>query len=106
MLQWWSEEDLKILRALYPTAPKKEIIKALNFQYRKKTWTAIQKKASRLKIERLVANPGRPKKKPKNYLGKKQLLEFLGKDLTIDEIAIKLRSEPHIVRRYITKYGL
>ena len=106
MLQWWSEDDREILKKLYPSADKKEILSALNNEYRKKTWTAIQKEASRMGIKRLVNNPGRPKKKPKQFLGKNQLIKLLEKDLTIEEIALKLRSEPHIVRRYITKYGL
>ena len=64
----------------------------------------------RLKRLNIPSNPsiklGRPKKPPKQYLGKKQLAKILEKDLTIDEIAKKLKSEPHIVRRYIQKYGL
>jgi len=106
MLQWWSEEDREILKKLYPVATKSEILKSLNGKYRKKTWSAIQKEASRMKIKRKVVKPGRPKKKPKQYLGKKQLEELLQTDLTIDEIAEKLRSAPDIVRRYIYKYKL
>ena len=106
MLQWWSDEDREILKKLYPVATKEELLKALNSEYRKKTWTAIQKEASRLKIKREVQNPGRPKKKHKNYLGKNQLTELLKKNLTIDDIAKKLRTTPEIVRRYILKYGL
>ena len=106
MLQWWSDEDREILKKLYPSADKKEILFALNSEYRKKTWAAIQKEASRMGIRRLVNNPGRPKKKPKQFLGPKQLTALLEKNLTIEEIAKKLRTEPHIVRRYIKKYGL
>jgi hypothetical protein len=106
MLQWWSDEDRKILKQLYPTADKKEILSVLNSEYRKKTWIAIQKEASRMGIKRIVNNPGRPKKKPKQFLGQKQLALLLEKNLTIEEIAKKLRTEPHIVRRYIQKYGL
>mgnify|MGYP006312122137 CR=1 FL=1 len=47
-----------------------------------------------------------PKKKPKQYLGKKQLSALMEKDLTIPEIANKLRTTPDIVRRYIFKYRL
>src|SRR4030042_6014360 len=106
MLQWWSEEDREILKKLYPTATKEELLKALNGEYKHKTWVAIQKEASRLKIKREVQNLGRPKKKPKNFLGKNQLTELLKKDITIDEVAKKLRTTPEIVRRYIRKYGL
>ena|SRR4030042_2016700 len=108
MLQWWSDEDRKILKQLYPTATKEELLKALNGEYKRKTWTAIQKEASRLKIKRDIKfnKGGRPKKKPKQFLGQKQLASLLEKNLTIEEIAKKLRSEPHIVRRYIQKYGL
>lgn len=106
MLQWWSEEDRKILVKMYPDKSKEEILKVLNTEYKKKTWAAIQKEASRLNIKREIKSPGRPKKKPKNYLGKKQLTELLKKDITIDEIANKLRTTSDVVRRYILKYGL
>lgn len=106
MLQWWSDEDREILKKLYPSAEKKEILQALNLKTRTKTWSAIQKEASRLKIKREVISSGRPKKKPKRFLGKKQLSALLEKNLTIQEIADKLRAEPAIVRKYIHKYGL
>lgn len=108
MLQWWSDEDRETLKNLYPIATKEELLKALNGDYKQKTWTAIQKEASRLKIKRDVKynKGGRPKKKPKQFLGEKQLRAILEKNLTIDEIAKKLRTEPHIVRRFIQKYGL
>lgn len=108
MLHWWSDEDREILKKLYPDATKEEILKALNSEYKKKTWQAIQKEASRLKIKRDIKfnTGGRPKKKPKQFLGKNQLASLLEKNLTIEDIAKKLRTEPHIVRRYIQKYGL
>lgn len=108
MLQWWSDDDREILKKLYPEAPKEEILKALNSECRKKTWPAIQKEASRLKIKRdeKYKKLGRKKKKPRIHLGHKELAEILKKKYTIDEIANKLRTEPHIVRRYIQKYGL
>jgi len=101
---WWTDEENEILKKLYPkTLDKNDIIKTL----KNKSWYAIKKQADLLGVKREVRNPGgRKKKKPKQFLGKNQLKTFLEKDLTIDEIAIKLRSEPHIVRRYITKYGL
>ena len=79
MLQWWSEEDREILKKLYPIANKKEILSALNNKYRKKTWIAIQKEASRLNIKRdkKFKKLGRPKKKPKQFLGPKPLLSDL-----------------------------
>jgi hypothetical protein len=101
---WWTDEEKELLKQLYPqTLDKNDIIKAL----KNKSWYAIKKQAKEMGIKREVRNPGgRPKKKPKQYLGKKQLTEILRKDLTIDEIAKKLRAEPHIVRRYIQKYEL
>lgn len=101
---WWTDEQNEILKQLYPkTIDKKDIIKAL----KNKTWYAIKKQALLLGIIREVKNPGgRAKKKPKQFLGQKQLASLLEKNLTIDEIAKKLRTEPHIVRRYIQKYGL
>jgi hypothetical protein len=101
---WWTDEQNELLKQLYPnTIDKKEIIKAL----KNKTWYAIKKQAEFLGIKREIKNTGgRPQKKPKQFLGKNQLQILLQKDLTIEEIALKLRSEPHIVRRYITKYGL
>ena len=101
---WWTDEQKEILKKVYPSADKKEIIKAL----KPKTWYAIRKEAESLNLERdpEIKKGGRPKKPPKQFLGKNQLQILLEKDLTITEIATKLRSEPHIVRRYITKYGL
>jgi len=108
MLQWWSDEDRVVLKQLYPEAEKEEILKALNGQYKHKTWSAIQKEASRLKITRdsKFKRLGPPKKKLKTFLGKKQLSVLLAKDYDIDKIAQKLRADPDIVRRYIHKYEL
>ncbi len=101
---WWTDEENELLHQLYPkTIDKNDIIKAL----KNKSWYAIKKQADLLGIKREVRNPGgRKKKKPKQFLGKNQLQTLLEKDLTIEEISKKLRTEPHIVRRYITKYGL
>jgi hypothetical protein len=101
---WWTDEDNELLKKLYPnTIDKNDIIKAL----KNKTWYAIKKQADLLGIKREIKNTGgRPKKKPKQFLGERQLRALLEKDLTIEKIALKLRSEPHIVRRYIQKYGL
>lgn len=99
---WWTDEERKLLRNLYPDTEKKEIIRAL----KNKSWYACQKEAKRLGLQRQSSHAGRPKKKPKQYIGKRQLAELIETDLTIDEIAKKLRTEPDIVRRYIFKYNL
>ena len=101
---WWTPEENELLKQLYPkTLDKKDIIKAM----KNKTWYAIQKQAKELGIKREVENPGgRPKKEPKQFLGEKQLRQLLEKDLSIEDIAKKLRTETHIVRRFIQKYGL
>ena len=101
---WWTDEENELLKKLYPNAiDKNDIIKAL----KNKTWYAIKKQADLLGIKREIRNPGgRKKKKPKQFLGKNQLAEILKKKYTIEEIAKKLRTEPHIVRRFIQKYGL
>ena len=101
---WWTDEQKELLKKLYPSVDKKEILKTL----KPKTWYAIRKEAKNLNLKRdpEIKKGGRPKKKPKQFLGKNQLTKLLEKDLTIEEIATKLRSEPHIVRRYIIKYGL
>ena len=101
---WWTDEENELLKQLYPkTIDKNEIVKAL----KNKTWYAIKKQAEILNIKREVTNTGgRPKKKPKQFLGKNQLSLLLEKDLTIEEIAVKLRTEPHIVRKFIQKYGI
>src|SRR4030042_2612569 len=101
---WWTDEQNEILKQLYPkTIDKKNIIKAL----KNKSWYAIKKQSLLLGIKREVRNPGgKKKKKPKQFLGQNQLTSLLKKNLTIEEIAKKLRTEPHIVRRYIQKYGL
>jgi hypothetical protein len=100
---WWTPEQSEILKQLFPTKSKKEILKAL----KPKTWYAIEKKAKELSLKKEIKNPGgRPKKKLRQMLGKNELTELLRKDLTIDDIAKKLHSESHIVRRFIQKYGL
>jgi hypothetical protein len=101
---WWTDEENELLKQLYPkTIDKNDIIKAL----KNKSWYAIKKQADLLGIKRDVRNPGgRPKKKPRIHLGHKELAEILKKNLTIDEIAKKLRTTPDTVRRYIQKYGL
>ena len=107
MLHWWSDDDIEILKQMYPNAPKEEILKALNGKNRDKTWTAIQKRASKLGIRRHVKNPGRPKKKKRYFIGKRELENLLNNtNLTIDEIAKKLRTDPDIIRRAIRKYEL
>jgi hypothetical protein len=101
---WWTEQENETLQKLYSeTIDKNEIIKAL----KNKTWYAITKQAKELGLKREVINPGgRPKKKSRQVLGKNELTELLKKDLTIDEIAKKLRTKSHIVRRFIQKYGI
>lgn len=101
---WWTDEENELLKELYPTTiDKNDIIKAL----KNKSWYAIKKQATLLDIKREVENlGGRPKKKPRIHLGHKELAAILEKDLTIDEIAKKLRTTPETVRRYIQKYGL
>ena len=101
---WWTDQENELLKQLYPkTIDKNIIIKSL----KNKSWFAIKKQAELLGINREVKNPGgRPKKKLRQVLGKNELTELLRKDLTISDIAKKLRTEPHIVRRFIQKYGL
>lgn len=101
---WWTDQENELLKQIYPnTIDKNDIIKAL----KNKSWYAIKKQAELLGIKREVKNTGgRPKKKPKQFLGEKQLREILKTNLTIMEIAKKLRTEPDIVRKFIQKYGL
>lgn len=76
----------------------KEIARHFKCSYR-----TIYRRLERLNIP-LIQN--RPRKKPKQFLGKNQLTLLLRKNLTIEQIAQKLRTEPYIVRRFIQKYGL
>ena len=99
---WWTDEQRELLKQIYPNGSKKDLLKAL----KPKSWYAIYKEAKSLGLTRKPPNMGRPKKKPKQFLGEKQLASLLEKNLTIEEIAKKLRTEPYIVRRYIQKYGL
>lgn len=92
--------------------PKEELIEL--YQIKKKSINEIAKKfkCSYRTIYRRLHRLGIPlnekkyQKKTKKYLGKKQLSALLEKDLTIQEIADKLRAEPAIVRKYIHKYQL
>ena len=52
---------------------------------------------------------GKPKKekKPKNYLGKNQLVKLLeNPKLNIEDIAKRLKCSEELVRKYIQKYEL
>jgi len=107
---WWSEKERNLLKNLYPESAKDNIIKAL----KNKTWYAIQKEASRLGIKRTTTNRGRPKKtyEPaspslKLTIKKKTLNRLFNEQgLTVDEIALKLKVDPDIVRRCIWRYNL
>ena len=99
---WWTDYDIDTLKKLYPNTPKDKLIKEL----KNKTWYTIDKKAKELGLTRNPKLTVRQKKPPKQFLGKSQLRLLLEKDLTIEQIAKKLRTEPHIVRRFIQKYGL
>jgi hypothetical protein len=99
---WWTDEEIQLLKEIYPKLEKQKLLK----QLKNKTWYAIKKKADELNLKRDDKLKQRQKKPPKQFLGEKQLRNLLEKDLTIEEIAKKLRSEPHIVRRFIQKYGL
>lgn len=124
MVNWkWTEEQREILRKLYPTGLKEDIIKAISIHAVEneppKSWHSIQKEASRLGIKRIFASPpeefakklarkrGRPKK-PKTSVGRRQLEQLLAKnpDLTVYEIAQRLKTTPDLVRRYLFRYGL
>ncbi len=101
---WWKPEERKILRQLYPTASKTEILKAL----KNKSWYACQKEAKELGLKREKTNVGRRKKPLKQFVGKNQLKKLIAEEgeLTVEEISKKLKVPPDIVRRYLFKYGL
>ena len=100
---WWTDEERDVLKELYPSVDKKAILKRL----KNKSWYACQKEAKELGLQRTPPKGGRPKKKPKQYIGGAQLEKILNEtELTIDEIAKRLRTTPEIIRRYIHKYGL
>ena len=99
---WWTDEETELLKQIYQKTEKQKLLK----QLKNKTWYAIKKKADELKLTRDEKLKQRQKKPPKQFLGEKQLKTLLEKDLTIEEITKKLHTEPHIVRRFIQKYGL
>jgi hypothetical protein len=99
---WWSPDEIEILKQLYSKTDKSKILK----QLKNKTWYAITTKAKDLNLTRDENLKLRQKKPPKQFLGEKQLRVLLKKNLTIEDISKKLKTEPHIVRRFIQKYGL
>jgi len=99
---WWTLEETELLKQIYPKTEKQLLLK----QLKNKTWYAVKKKADELNLKRDDKLKQRQKKPPKQFLGERQLRLLLEKDLTIEEIAKKLRSEPYIVRKFIQKYGL
>ena len=100
---WWTDDEREILKNLYQRAAKKVILKTL----KNKSWYACQKEAKRLGLKRVKQKRGRPKKKKRSSVGKKELEKLLNEtDLTIYEIAVKLNTTPDIIRRTIFKHGL
>ena len=92
--------------------PKDELIRL--YKIEKKSINEIAKRFNcsyrtiyrRLNMLNIPLNEPEKQKPPKQYLGKNQLAELLVTELTIEEIAKKLRTTPDIVRRYIFKYDL
>ena len=73
-------------------------------RYFKCSYRTIYRRLKRLNIS---LRPENRKKKPKVYLGKRQLEKILNEtDWTIHQIAKKLRATPETVRKYIEKYEL
>jgi hypothetical protein len=103
---WWKKEESELLKKLYPTESRETIIKAL----KNKTWYAIQKEAKGLGLERShkAKYPGRPKKKLRTSVTKKELqtLFLKNQELTVYEIAVKLNTTAEVVRRCMFRYGL
>ena len=124
----WTDEDHENLKKMYPTSPQDQILNVL--QHR--TWHSIQKEASRLKIKReineipvvsksndgklnvLLKKLGRPKKKVRINRGSHQIMisksvlakMFVQQELTVEDIAFKLKVDPEIVRKHIFKFNL
>jgi transcriptional regulator with XRE-family HTH domain len=48
----WTDDDREVIKKLYPYAPKKSILTKLKHR----TWSAIQKEASRIGIKRIVSD--------------------------------------------------
>lgn len=53
----WSEQELELVKNLYPRAPREEIERKLPGR----TWTAIQRLAGRYDFKRIIMTRGRPK---------------------------------------------
>jgi predicted ArsR family transcriptional regulator len=70
------------------------------------TYRTIYRRLERLGIP-TNRSEGKTAKGPRNTLKKKELKNLLDNhNLTIDQIAKRLRTTPEIVRRHIEKYGL
>jgi len=99
---WWTDDEREILKTFYPNSAQKVILKKL----KNKTWYACRKEAERLGLKRELKK-GRPQKRKRTSVGKKQLAKLLNEtDLTIYEIAEKLNTTSEIIRRTIFKHGL
>lgn len=101
----WREEEYGILETLYPRAEKSIILKEL----KKRSWSDIQEKAESLGLKRLISDapkPGRRKRKHRVSISKTELATlWVKRDLTIYDIAKRLKTTPDVVRRTVFKYG-
>jgi transcriptional regulator with XRE-family HTH domain len=103
----WCKEEIEILEIFYPQSPEDIILNLLNM----KTWNECIQKAKELGIGRKeqVKKKQRKRKKDKiRYtISIKKLKKLLDEtELTIIEIAKRLKTTPDIVRRNIFKHNL
>jgi hypothetical protein len=112
----WTTDDISRLKRLYPNQTQRVILDA----FKGRSWNAIQKAASRLGIKRILVETGiiyqnkdqlsasiKTNHSLKLVIKKKTLQRlFIQQELTVDEIAFKLKVHSDVVRRCIFRYGL
>lgn len=101
----WTGEEVEALEIFYPSSPEDIVLDAIPG----KSWWRCVQKAEEMGLKRRADETpkrGRDKKKPQYNISKDKLSELLKTNLTVEEIAKRLRTTPDIVRRHIFKWEL
>lgn len=100
----WVQTEIEVLELYYPRCEDKSIILDL---LPGRSWYECATKAHELGIKRLVDEKALARaKKPKAVLPKDKLATLLRQDLTLEEIAQRMKTTVDIVRRHMWRYGL
>jgi len=98
----WQKEEVDLLRMLWPSSPQETLLAALP----KRSWTAINQRASRQKIKRKCVKVGNRAGRRWTSEEKRQLEELYTKEASIDTIAKKLNRSQGTVTVIASRMGI